>query len=242
MRIPCRWFALVALLGAVVILACSCGAGSPTAATLAQSATPTPTPAPPTAAPATAAATDTSVPPTPTATAPPPASACDLSPVVAPTPAPDPGFAQLDPSTGLHVTGEMQLLDLASYRLRVSGLVDHPLALTYDEIRCLPRRQARSRLVCPDTFEDQAQWAGASLREVLQLAGVQAGARQVQYVGADGYRVTLSLERARQPANLLAYEWEGEPLPRLHGFPLRVVLPDEIGAFWVKWLVEIQVQ
>jgi DMSO/TMAO reductase YedYZ molybdopterin-dependent catalytic subunit len=170
------------------------------------------------------------------------ATACDLAPVVAPTPAPDPGFAQLDPSTGLHVTGEMQILDLDTYRLRVSGLVDRPLALTYDEIRCLPRLQASPLLVCPDTFEDRATWAGASLREVLKLAGVQAGAQQVQFLAADGYKVTLSLERALQPGNLLAYEWEGEPLPRLHGFPLRVVLPDEIGAFWVKWLVEIHVQ
>jgi DMSO/TMAO reductase YedYZ molybdopterin-dependent catalytic subunit len=235
MRITCRGFALIALLGAVVILTCSCGAGSLTATPPAQPATPTATPAPPTAAPATAVATNTSLPPTP-------APACDLSPVVAPTPASDPGYAQLDPSTGLHVTGEMQLLDLATYRLRVSGLVDHPLELTYDEIRCLPRLQDRPLLVCPDTFEDRATWAGASLREVLKLAGVQAGAQQVQFVAADGYKVTLSLERALQPTNFLAYEWEGEPLPRLHGFPLRVVLPDEVGAYWVKWLVEIHVQ
>jgi DMSO/TMAO reductase YedYZ molybdopterin-dependent catalytic subunit len=43
-------------------------------------------------------------------------------------------------------------------------------------------------------------------------------------------------------ANFLAYEWEGEPLPRLHGFPLRVVIPSAQGNQWTKWLVEIRVQ
>ena len=237
-----------------MIFSCSCGAGSPTAPSLTQPSAPTATPASPTAPSATAVAsptatavasavpTDTSPPPTSAPTATPAPPVCDLSPVVAPTPAPDPGFAQLDPSTGLHVTGEMQILDLETYRLRVSGLVDRPLELTYDEIRCLPRIQNKPLLVCPDTFEDRATWAGTPLREVLKRAGVQAEAQQVQFVAADGYKVTLSLERALKPTNFLAYEWEGEPLPRLHGFPLRVVLPDEIGAYWVKWLVEIHVQ
>jgi DMSO/TMAO reductase YedYZ molybdopterin-dependent catalytic subunit len=258
MRYPSRRFALVALLGAVLTFSCACGAGSSTELTL------TLPPALSVTSPALAAATATALtPPTATAREPAPshtpapsdtpepsdtpvpstpALSCSLSPVAAPTAAPYPGYAQLDPYTGLHATGETQVLDLETYRLRISGLVDRPLELSYDEIRCLPRIQDRPLLVCPDTFEDRATWAGASLRDVLKLAGVQAAARQAEFVGADGYRVTLPLERARQPANFLAYEWEGEPLPRLHGFPLRAVMPAEIGGYWVKWLVEIRVQ
>ncbi|MCL7455060.1 MAG: molybdopterin-dependent oxidoreductase [Anaerolineae bacterium] len=148
----------------------------------------------------------------------------------------------MDPSTGLHVTGQVQTVDLATCRLRVTGLVDGPLELTYDEIRCLPRIKDSLLLTCPQTFQDRATWAGASLSEILKLAGVQPEAQEVQFVSADGFKATLSLERVLQPGNFLAYEWEGEPLPRLHGFPLRVVLPAEIGFYWVKWLVEIQVQ
>jgi DMSO/TMAO reductase YedYZ molybdopterin-dependent catalytic subunit len=167
---------------------------------------------------------------------------CSLSPVIAPTAAPNPGQTERDPSTGLHVTGKVQMLDLETYRLRVTGLVDHPLALSYDQIRCLPRIEDRPLLTCPRTFQDRATWAGASLTELLAHAGVQDGAEKVQFVSADGFRATLSLERALQPDSFLAYEWEGEPLPRLHGFPLRAVLPAEIGFYWVKWLVEIHVQ
>ena len=200
--------------------------------------------------------TRTAVPPTPTAAVPtstdlPPtqqpdvaevALDCSLSPVIAPTTAPNPGQTERDRSTGLHVTGKAQMLDVATYQLRVTGLVERPLALSYDEIRCLPRIEDRPLLTCPRTFEDRATWAGASLAELLELAGVQDGAEQLQFVSADGFKATLSLERALQPDNFLAYEWEGEPLPRLHGFPLRAVLPAELGFYWVKWLVEIHVQ
>jgi DMSO/TMAO reductase YedYZ molybdopterin-dependent catalytic subunit len=178
----------------------------------------------------------------PTSRAVAPGNPCGIGPIVVPTPADDPGYARLDPSTGLHVTGKMQLLDLATYRLRVTGKVDRPLELSYDEIRCLPKVQASPTLVCPGFFVDEATWAGAAMADVLALAGVQEGAQEVEFVSADGYSTTLSLDKALDRANFLAYEWEGEPLPRLHGFPLRVVIPDAQGNQWTKWLVEVRVR
>jgi DMSO/TMAO reductase YedYZ molybdopterin-dependent catalytic subunit len=170
------------------------------------------------------------------------ANPCGLPPVVAPTPAPDPGYTQLDPTTGLHMTGTMKLIDLATYRLLVMGLVDRPLELTYEQIRCLPKMEASPLLVCPGFFEDQASWAGTSIANVLELAGVQFDATSLTVVGADGYSFSLSLQQGLNPSNLLAWEWEGEPLPRLHGFPVRLVIPGEQGNQWVKWVVEINVR
>jgi hypothetical protein len=168
---------------------------------------------------------------------------CDLAPIVVPTPALDPGYSRLDPSTGLHVTGKPQLVELETYRLRVSGKVEHPLELTYDQIRCLPKVQASPDLECPGFFIDRGvTWAGVPIADVLDLAGVQGGAQELEFVSADGYTTSLELERALDRANFLAYEWEGEPLPRLHGFPLRVVLPGLHGSQWAKWVVEIIVQ
>jgi len=169
-------------------------------------------------------------------------SACDLAPVVVPTPAADPGYTRLDPTTGLHVTGKMQLLDPSTYRLRVTGAVEAPLELTYDEIRCLPRVEDSPTLTCPGFFVDDATWAGTPIADVLALAGVQPGAKSVQFVAADGYTSSLPLEKALDRANFLAYEWDGEPLPRLHGFPLRVVIPGAFGSLWTKWLIEINVR
>jgi DMSO/TMAO reductase YedYZ molybdopterin-dependent catalytic subunit len=161
---------------------------------------------------------------------------------VAPTPAENPGYTGLDRSTGLHVTGSLQLIDPVTYRLRVTGKVEPPLELTYDQIRCLPRVHASPVLNCPGYFLDQATWAGTPIAEILALTEVQEGATSIELVSADGYKTTLPLEMARDRTNFLAYEWEGEPLPRLHGFPLRVVIPDAEGNQWTKWLVEMNVQ
>lgn len=177
------------------------------------------------------------------AAAPSPAPACDLAPVVAPTPpAQIPGYTQVDPATGLHMTGTPQRIDLATYRLQVTGKVVRPLSLTYDDLRCLPRVEQSCLLICPGYFEDTATWAGASLGHVLELAEVQADATSLHLVSADGFAAIIDLETARAADSFLAYEWEGEPLPILHGFPVRAVLASQLGGKWVKWLVEIRVE
>ena len=170
-------------------------------------------------------------------------ASCTLQPVAVPTrPAQTPGYTQLDPSSGLHMTGTPQDIDLASYRLKVTGRVDRPLSLTYDDLRCMPRIQTSDVLICPGYFEDEATWAGASLAHILDLANVQAGATRLTLVGADEYMAQVTLQQARAGNSYLAYEWEGKPIPILHGFPVRAVFPPLQGNKWVKWLIEIRVE
>ncbi len=158
-----------------------------------------------------------------------------------PTPVSTLAFGSLDRATGLHVTGRAQVIDLASYRLVVGGKVDHPLQLTYDEIRCLPKIETQAPLICVGAFEDEATWSGAQLKAVLDLAGVAADAHDINLVSADGYHVVVPLDSALEAQNLLAYEVDGQTLPVLHGFPLRAVFPDMTGGKWLKWLIEIEV-
>jgi DMSO/TMAO reductase YedYZ molybdopterin-dependent catalytic subunit len=168
---------------------------------------------------------------------------CALQPIVKPTrPAVIPGYAQLDESTGLHMTGDVQNIDLADYQLKVTGKIDHPLTLTYDELRCLPKLTATPALICRGYFEDFAEWSGASLEYLFGLAGVQKEASSVYLVSADGYEAFLTLEEAMREDNFLAYEWEGQPLPIFHGFPVRAVIPSMLGNKWTKWLIEIRVE
>jgi DMSO/TMAO reductase YedYZ molybdopterin-dependent catalytic subunit len=140
------------------------------------------------------------------------------------------------------MTGTPQEIDLASYRLKVTGKVDRPLSLSYDDLRCMPRIQTSDVLICPGYFEDVANWAGASLATVLDLAGAQADAKSLTLGGADGYSAFVTLQQARTGNNYLAYEWEGKPVPILHGFPVRAVFPSLQGSTWVKWLIEIRVE
>jgi DMSO/TMAO reductase YedYZ molybdopterin-dependent catalytic subunit len=177
---------------------------------------------------------------TPTAT-PLTLNACDLPPIVVPTPAEMPGYAQIDPSTGLHVTGTAPEIDLETYRLEVTGLVDNPLSLSYDDLRCMPKVEAKVTIVCPSLFSDTTTFAGVPLSYVLELAGIQAGAANLQMFAGDGYSTTIALDVVLTGDNFIAYEWKGEPLPILHGFPVRMVFPDLTGARWVKWLVKLEV-
>jgi DMSO/TMAO reductase YedYZ molybdopterin-dependent catalytic subunit len=179
---------------------------------------------------------------TPTSVATEVAVTCSPVPIVVPTAADYPGSNQLDESTNLHVTGHDVTIDLANYRLSVTGKVETPLSISYDALRCMPKVTKTLDLVCPGFFDDKATWAGVPLRYILDLAGVQSGAKSITLVSGDGYRVSIGMETALKDANFLAYEWMGEPLPILHGFPLRAVFPSMEGNLWVKWLVEIKVE
>jgi DMSO/TMAO reductase YedYZ molybdopterin-dependent catalytic subunit len=166
---------------------------------------------------------------------------CQLEPIAVPTPPAEiPPYAQLDPSTGLHVTGTVPDIDFESYQLDVTGKVDNPLSLSYDDLRCMPKIEIRSTLTCPGFFVDEATWAGAPLDHVFSLARVQDDATGMRLIGADGYASVIYLSEMHGGDNFLAYEWEGEPLPIIHGFPVRAVFTALNGDSWVKWLVEIQ--
>jgi DMSO/TMAO reductase YedYZ molybdopterin-dependent catalytic subunit len=152
-----------------------------------------------------------------------------------------PGYTDLDSSTGLHVTGTMQVIDQTRYRLEVTGKVSRQLSLSYDELRCMPRTEARLTLICPGFFEDVATWAGTPLKYIFELAQVQPDATGFNLISADQYSAPISLKSDSLAGSFLAYEWEGKALPQLHGFPLRAIFPESEGAQWVKWLVRIEV-
>ena len=197
--------------------------------------------------PAAAARTDSAPPGQPESADPvyfPARTRAELSPVTAPKlPQVIPGYTQYDEDAGLHVTGTYVELELASWRLSVTGAVRTPLVLDYDELRTLPGVKAPTTLICPGFFEDHAVWTGASLAAVLDRAGADPDARGITLVGADGYSSWVDMDQARAPHNLLAYEFaEGRPVPILHGFPVRAVFPSLAGGKWVKWLVEVRVE
>ena len=170
-------------------------------------------------------------------------SAWDLKPFVTPTlPAQIPPIGSVDPATGLHVNATPQVVDLATYRLAVTGRVTRPLSLSYDDLRGFPKVTASPDLLCPGNFIDKTTWSGVPLKTILEMAGIGAGAKKVRMNAADGYTASLDLDDALQPENFLAYEWMSQPLPVLHGFPLRAVMPGLTGYIWVKWLVEIVVE
>lgn len=156
-------------------------------------------------------------------------------------------------------------VDLATYRLSVSGLVDRPLSLTLDELRAMPSRELVFGFECSGNrgpvngLSGNGRWRGVPLRAVLERAGVQANAREVVLLGADRgevdvefrgntfpveqqYGRSLARDIALSDEPLLAYSLNDEPLSTHQGRPLRLLVPGWYGAPNVKWLSDILVQ
>lgn len=85
-----------------------------------------------------------------------------------------------------------------------------------------------------------ANWTGVQLRTLLEAAGPLPAARKVKLHGVDNYTDTITLEKALDPATLIAFAMNGEPLPQRHGFPARVVVPGYFGEKHVKWITRIE--
>jgi DMSO/TMAO reductase YedYZ molybdopterin-dependent catalytic subunit len=143
---------------------------------------------------------------------------------------------------GLHVTGSPIKVDIASYRLVVSGNVQHPVSLSYDEVRAMPSVQELVTLVCPGIFVDKGVWTGVLVRDILQKAGLKSPSNRVVFISAnERYRSEILLEKVLGDGFLIAYEFQGKTFDRRNGFPLRLVAKDEPGHSWVKWLGRIEV-
>jgi len=171
------------------------------------------------------------------------ASPCNLPPITVPVmPEVIPGYTQLDEVTGLHVTGKPVEIDLNTYTLKLSGLVDQPMQWNYEELRCLPKVTVKATLVCPGVFIDVTTWSGVPIVTLLEKAGVKQTATRIVMVSADGYQTYVPIQDALDERSFLAYQWMDQPVPVLHGFPLRAVFPQLDGDVWAKWLVEIKVE
>jgi DMSO/TMAO reductase YedYZ molybdopterin-dependent catalytic subunit len=160
-------------------------------------------------------------------------------------------------------------LDMAGFCLRVGGLVERPLELTWQDIAAMPERSVFATVECAGNGRSflhtpqpgvqwgagaigHAEWTGVPLALVLEKAGIKPGAVEVLCEGADRgteadhpatmqFARSLPLRKALHPDTLLAYRMNGELLAPSHGFPLRLFVPGWYGVASVKWLQRIEV-
>ena len=139
------------------------------------------------------------------------------------------------------VSGSMPRFDPAGWRLEVGGLVERPLSLGYEQLRALPRVEQVSSFHCVTGWTVQnVHWAGVRLGELLERARPLPAAGALRFTSAERpYVDYLTGRQARLGDVLLAYELDGKPLPREHGAPLRLVIPEMYGYKNVKWLAAI---
>ena len=132
------------------------------------------------------------------------------------------------------------------WRLEIGGLVDRPRSYSYTEISALASVVQETTLMCisngvGDALMSNARWTGVPLRALLDAAGPGPGAVEALLRGADGYTDTIPLAKALDPATLVVFEMNGEPLPRIHGYPVRLIVPGMYGEKNVKWVTGVEI-
>jgi DMSO/TMAO reductase YedYZ molybdopterin-dependent catalytic subunit len=159
-----------------------------------------------------------------------------------------------------------QQIDVTTFRLAIRGHVNNELSLSLADILAMPRNELAAVNQCSGNsrgfFQPRvaggqwsngamgnARWTGVRLRDVLDRAGVKVGAVAVRFNGleapvADGapdFLKSLAIDHARDGEVMLAYLMNGDQLPLLNGFPLRLVVPGWYSTYWVKMLNDIEV-
>ena len=159
----------------------------------------------------------------------------------------DPARDRLPP--GQKLVRDWPVLDLGAepnvtpqrFRLDVGGAVARPISLTFDEFMALPQGENVSDIHCVTQWSRyDNQWRGVAARTLLDLVQPRDGARHVIFHSYDGYTTNVRLDQFDQPDVFLVHSWEGKPLDRAHGGPVRVLMPRLY--FWksAKWIQRIE--
>ena len=136
-------------------------------------------------------------------------------------------------------------LDELGWALRVHGLVERELLISWQNLLSFPSVELDGTLMCISYEYDNGlisstRWTGVRLRDVLEQAGVVDGTVDLICRGTNGYSDSIPLVKAMEPTTLLAYGMNGTTLPQSHGFPCRLYVPGLYGEKHVKWLQEIE--
>lgn len=165
-----------------------------------------------------------------------------------------------------HLAGIPTSINTDTFRVEIKGSVNNPLSLSLNDLRKFEAKEVVAVLQCSGNSRGfttprvgggqtangamgNARWKGVPLKAILAKAGIKAGAKQVTFDGLDKAVVektpdfvkALDVDQANDGEVMLAYEMNGQELPVLNGFPLRLIVPGYYGTYWVKHVNDITV-
>jgi DMSO/TMAO reductase YedYZ molybdopterin-dependent catalytic subunit len=167
--------------------------------------------------------------------------------LVTPVPGTRPELTPLEDHYRIDTDTRAPIVDEHRWRLKIGGLVDHPLELTLDDLRREEPLHQFVTLSCVSNpigadLIGTTRWSGVSLRRLLRRVQLQPGATHLRISSADGFFEVVALETIENdPRVMLTYAWDGVPLLMEHGFPLRIYIPDVYGMKQPKWIEAIDV-
>ncbi|SPF52605.1 Sulfite dehydrogenase (Cytochrome) subunit SorA apoprotein [Candidatus Sulfopaludibacter sp. SbA4] len=154
-------------------------------------------------------------------------------------------------------------IDPAAYRLTVNGMVSKPLQLTLADLQKLPQATVPATIECTGNGRGfytpkvpgiqwgrgaigNAEWSGPRIADILRAAGASSSAAFLETDGADvgvastpDFVRSLPMKKAMHPATILALKMNGQPIPDIHGFPARLIVPGWDGTSSVKWVIRL---
>jgi len=186
---------------------------------------------------------------TPTLPPPDPADPLGLTGPFQPAPGTRPELTAIKDHYKVFLQTSPTYIDGDTWELPITGLVENPLLLTVEDFHS-DRWESRDQYVTMSCISGRigsdligtTQWTGVSVQDILADAGLLENARYLIITSGDGFHETVDLDLIASDSRIMfAYAWNGMDLPKDHGFPLRIWIPDRFGMKQPKWITGIEV-
>ena len=157
-----------------------------------------------------------------------------------------PTFSEKDltrpfPFNAYYSEDEAPVVDPATYKFEISGLVDNKKPWTLDELHALPEVSQITRHVCVEGWSAIGSWQGARLSDFLKLIGADTRAKYVWFKCAEGYTNTIDMPTALHPQTQMTFKYDHKLLPLAYGFPMKIRIPTKLGYKNPKYVVAMEV-
>ena len=136
---------------------------------------------------------------------------------------------------------DVKPVDVANWKLVLSGLIQDKRPWTARQIFELPEQELIIRHICVEGWDYIGQWSGPNLKQVLERVGADLSAKYVMFRSADDYSSSIDMATALHPQTILATKYAKEPITDPFGFPLRLRTATKLGFKNPKWITSIEV-
>jgi DMSO/TMAO reductase YedYZ molybdopterin-dependent catalytic subunit len=134
-----------------------------------------------------------------------------------------------------------QYLNVSTYRLTVTGLVNKTVEYTYDQIiDNFQKYQKVDTLYCVEGWNATILWEGFLVKDLIEESGVKSSVVGVIFYASDGYSTELPLDYITSNNIIIAYKMNGLTIPPERGFPFELVAESQYGYKWIKWITRIE--
>jgi len=145
------------------------------------------------------------------------------------------------PFNAYYDESEAPVVDPATYKFEIAGLVDNKKPWTLDELHALPEVSQITRHVCVEGWSAIGSWQGAVLSDFLKRVGADTRAKYVWFKCAEGYSTTIDMPTAVHPQTQMTFKFDNQLLPRAYGFPMKIRMPTKLGYKNPKYVVAMEV-